>query len=66
MDKRRGHLRANPEGRLVMNRTEFAQLLSGQIHGKLNNTIALMLNEVTDEQLKKFIEIYRRVNGGTK
>lgn len=47
-----------------MNRTEFTQLLTGQIHGKLNNTVALMMNECTDEQLKKFIEIYRKVNGG--
>lgn len=48
---------------MKMNRTQFAQLLSGEIHGKLNNTIALMLNECTDEQLKKFVKIYERVNG---
>ena len=46
-----------------MNRTELAQLLAGGYKSKEYNAIALMLNEVTDEQMKKFVAIYKKVNG---
>ena len=47
-----------------MNRTELAQALAGGFQGSkqpLYNAIALMLNEVTDEQLAEFVKIYQKV-----
>lgn len=44
-----------------MNRTQLAQALAGGYKSREYNAIVLMLNKISDEQLKEFISIYNKV-----